>query len=439
MSKVHECDDLTLPLSSEKAKELFRKNGIILLLNPPKETEIGINCKSWVTTLNFMGFKMVPDGNHFIYYNIANKHGDSSSRKGFFVHITGNMIICKKWDSKNEDLYKKEVRMHFETDIGFSINLIISELNRTQKNKATMHHICMLKARQAKLKRELLDPKGCGGSSNHETFEVAKTGDSRVGFVGFPSVGKSTLLSNLSGVYSKVAEYEFTTLTTVPGVIRYKGAKIQLLDLPGIIEGANDGKGRGRQVISVARTCMLIFVVLDVTRPLEQKKIIERELEGFGIRLNKSVPPISFRKKEKGGINYKTMVDQSELDLETVTTLLAEYKICHADILLKGDCSLDDLIDIVEGNRTYIPCIYVLNKIDKISIQLDLVCQLPNCVPISSENKWNFDELLQTMWEKLGLVRIAFVWGNSVKHQPQKCGKEHVLCDEDVVQLVKKL
>jgi ribosome-interacting GTPase 1 len=45
-------------------------------------------------------------------------------------------------------------------------------------------------------------------------------------------------LTNLAGVYSEVAAYEFTTLTTVPGVIRYKGAKIQLLDLPGIIEGA---------------------------------------------------------------------------------------------------------------------------------------------------------------------------------------------------------
>lgn len=62
-------------------------------------------------------------------------------------------------------------------------------------------------------------------------FEVAKTGDARVGFVGFPSVGKSTLLSNLAGVYSEVAAYEFTTLTTVPGCIKYKGAKIQVTHL----------------------------------------------------------------------------------------------------------------------------------------------------------------------------------------------------------------
>lgn len=62
-------------------------------------------------------------------------------------------------------------------------------------------------------------------------FDVAKTGDARIGFVGFPSVGKSTLLSNLAGVYSEVAAYEFTTLTTVPGVIRYKGAKIQVSNI----------------------------------------------------------------------------------------------------------------------------------------------------------------------------------------------------------------
>ncbi|XP_045927386.1 developmentally-regulated GTP-binding protein 1-like [Micropterus dolomieu] len=138
---------------------------------------------------------------------------------------------------------------------------IENEMARTQRNKATAHHLGLLKARLAKLRRELITPKGGSGGATGEGFDVAKTGDARIGFVGFPSVGKSTLLSNLAGVYSEVAAYEFTTLTTVPGVIRYKGAKIQLLDLPGIIEGAKDGKGRGRQVIAVARTCNLILIV----------------------------------------------------------------------------------------------------------------------------------------------------------------------------------
>ena len=82
----------------------------------------------------------------------------------------------------------------------------------------------------------------------------------------------------------------------------------QLLDLPGIIEGAKDGKGRGRQVIAVARTCSLIFIVLDVLKPLQHKKLIEHELEGFGIRLNKTPPNIGFRKKDKGGLNLTLQV-----------------------------------------------------------------------------------------------------------------------------------
>lgn len=133
--------------------------------------------------------------------------------------------------------------------------------------------------------------------------------------------------------------------------------------MPGIIEGAKDGKGRGRQVIAVARTCGLTFIVLDVLKPLQHKKLIEHELEGFGLRLNKQPPNITFRKKDKGGINLNVMVPQSELDLDTVRTILSEYKIHNADITLKYDATSDDLIDVVEGNRIYMPCIYLLNKI----------------------------------------------------------------------------
>lgn len=283
---------------------------------------------------------------------------------------------------------------------------IEAEMARTQRNKATAGHLGLLKARLAKLRRELITPKGGGGASE-QGFEVSKTGDARVGFVGFPSVGKSTLLSNLAGVYSEVAAYEFTTLTTVPGCIKYKGAKIQLLDLPGIIEGAKDGKGRGRQVIAVARTCNLIFMVLDVLKPLTHKKLLEHELEGFGLRLNKQPPNISFRKKDKGGVNLNATVAQSELDLDTVKSILSEYKIHNADITLKYDATTDDLIDVIEGNRIYIPCIYLLNKIDQISIEeLDVIYKIPHCVPISAHHHWNFDDLLEMMWKYLRLVRI---------------------------------
>lgn len=94
----------------------------------------------------------------------------------------------------------------------------------------------------------------------------------------------------------------------------YNGAKIQILDLPGIIQGAKDGKGRGRQVIAVSKTCNLIFIVLDVNKPLVDKKVIENELEGFGIRINKQPPNIVFKKKDKGGIAITSTVPLTHID-----------------------------------------------------------------------------------------------------------------------------
>lgn len=106
---------------------------------------------------------------------------------------------------------------------------------------------------------------------------------------------QSTLLSTLTKTESEAASYEFTTLTCIPGVIDYNGANIQLLDLPGIIEGAAQGKGRGRQVIAVARTADLVLMMLDATKQDVQRQLLEKELESVGIRLNKQKPNIYFK------------------------------------------------------------------------------------------------------------------------------------------------
>ena len=116
----------------------------------------------------------------------------------------------------------------------------------------------------------------------------------------------------------------------------------------------------------MARTASLIFIVLDILKPLQHKRLIEKELEGFGIRLNQQPPNIYFKKKEKGGINLQFLVPQSELDLDLVKTILSEYRIHNADIIVRHDATSDEFIDIVEGNRSYIPCIYLLNKIDQV-------------------------------------------------------------------------
>lgn len=362
------------------------------------------------------------------------------------------------------------------------ITAIEDEMARTQKNKATSFHLGQLKAKVAKLKRELVaESTGGGGGGGGAGFDVSRTGVATIGFVGFPSVGKSTLLSKLTGTHSESAAYEFTTLTTVPGVIKYKGAKIQMLDLPGIIEGAKEGKGRGKQVIAVARSVNLLFIVLDVNKPLQHKQVIEHELEGVGIRINKEPPNIIIQKKERGGINISTTSPLTHLSDDEVKAVMAEYRINSANISFRCDANVDDLIDAIEiKNRRYVPAIYILNKIDSFSIEeLDLLYKIPNAMPVSSSKDWNLDDLLELMWEKLNLVRVytkpkgqlpdfdepvvlksnrctvedfcnaihkslvadfknALVFGRSVKHQPQVVGLNHVLDDEDVITILKR-
>jgi hypothetical protein len=204
-------------------------------------------------------------------------------------------------------------------------------------------------------------------------------------------------MSKLTGTHSEVSEIDFTTLTTVPGTVKVHGAPIQILDLPGIIEGANDGRGRGRQVIAgmifVAldascrlkptcsrshlqsyRECLRYhpiplvlsctnyaqFIVLDVLKPLGDKKIIETELEGFGIRLNKRPPAILVRKKERGGVAITNTVPLTKIDHDEIKAVLSEYKISNADVAIREpNATADDLVDVIEGNRVYIPALYV--------------------------------------------------------------------------------
>ena len=106
------------------------------------------------------------------------------------------------------------------------------------------------------------------------------------------------------------------------------------------------------QWISVARTCNLIFIVLDVLKPLGDKKIIEGELEGFGIRLNKRPPNITVRKKDKGGIAITNTVPLTNIDQDEIKAILSEYKLSNCDVAIReANATADDLVDVIEGNR----------------------------------------------------------------------------------------
>ena len=349
---------------------------------------------------------------------------------------------------------------------------IEEEMSRTQKNKATEHHLGLLKAKIAKLRKEMLSSKKAGGGSAGG-FDVKKSGDSTVVLIGLPSTGKSTLQNLLTGTKSETASYQFTTLTCIPGVMHYKGAKIQVLDLPGIIEGASSGAGKGKEILSVARSADLVLFITDVYKP--DRELLVRELENFGIRVDCKAPRVDYKKKTRGGLTINTTVKQTKMNIRTIKSIFAEYNLHNADVVIHEDITVDRLIDALIGNRIYTNSLTVLNKIDLVTPEYFKQIK-HKFIPISADSGEGTNELKEIIFEKLDLMRIytkprgeeadmtepmmlrnksrlsdacrylhrdlltdfryAFVWGPSAKHPGQKIGKRHILKDGDIIQII---
>ncbi len=349
------------------------------------------------------------------------------------------------------------------------------ELSTTKYNKKTQHHIGLIKAKIARLKEKEISRSKSG--PKQEGYSVRKTGDGTVILVGFPSVGKSTLLNALTDAKSEIGHYDFTTLTVVPGLMKYNHAKIQILDVPGVVRGAASGRGRGKEVLSVMRSADLAVVIVDVFHP-GHCKVLLKEIYDSGLRLNKKRPIVKITKTFKGGITVGSTVKLKTLKKQTIKDVMKEFKIVNADIIIREKINIDQLIDVIEDNKIYIPAITVVSKIDMASEkQLKKVKKLikPDIL-ISAEENININELKKLIFDKLKIIRVyckqvrkkadlkvplilfkgatlndmclklhrdfadkfkfARLWGKSAKFPGQKIVKlKHVLKDKDIVEL----
>ena len=355
------------------------------------------------------------------------------------------------------------------------------EIAETPYNKSTEQHIGRLKAKLAEKKEKLERQQSSSGGG--PGYAVEKTGDATVALVGFPSVGKSTLLNALTNADSETGAYEFTTLDVNPGMLKYRGANIQLLDVPGLISGAASGRGDGQEVLSVIRTADLVVFMLSVFE-IQQYDRLREELRKNKIRLDTEPPRVSVRKKAKDGISVTASVDL-DLDEETVKGVLRERGFVNADVTIGEQVDIDRLLDGVLDNRVYLPSIVTVNKVDLIERDyLDTVhaelrerdIDPEEAVFISAEQEKGLDALKECVWEQLGLIRIymdkpgrgvdeeeplvlregatvddachklggsfeerfrfARVTGPSAKHDEQQVGRDHELADEDVLRIV---
>jgi len=246
------------------------------------------------------------------------------------------------------------------------------------------------------------------GGAHGYGYGLKKAGDATILMVGFPSVGKSTLLNSITNANSKVAAYDFTTLDVVPGVLEYNSAHIQVLDLPGLIEGASSGAGRGKEVLSVARIADLVLLVTSAPKAEKELEIIKKELYNANFRIDTSPPDIKISKKSIGGISIGSTVRLKKISESEIKSILEEFKILSADVLLREDPDVDRFIDSLKTNRIYAPSLTVITKADLIDSKRsnELKKSFSNFALISAESKTGLEELKAKIWEKLGLLRV---------------------------------
>lgn len=367
---------------------------------------------------------------------------------------------------------KKETKKESTDD---RIVALEKEISTTKYNKRTQFSIGLLKAKLAKLKEKSAN-RG-KGQKKGEGFSVRKSGDATVVLLGFPSVGKSTLLNSLTNATSITAGYAFTTLTCIPGTLDYRGAKIQILDVPGIVEGAANGSGRGKEVLQTIRNADLVVILLDIFNPEQYPKIM-KEVREVGVRLNQRKPDVKIKKTLKGGIDVGTTIKLTNLNKETIEKMLKELGFVNATAVLREDIDADQLIDIVENNKVYIPAVTVVNKIDLATEEqiFTFTKNIPVDAEISAQKKHHIDQLKELIFERLSFIRIYLkeirkkadteeplimqspctlkdlceklhrdfitkfkftrIWGSSVKFDGQKIVKlNHEINDEDIIEL----
>ncbi len=177
------------------------------------------------------------------------------------------------------------------------------------------------------------------------------------------------------------------------------------MDIPGLIEGAKEGKGRGREVLSVARAADLLLVMTDIKR-VDAFAGMVKELLGAGIRINEERPKVIIEKKTSGGLDVFSNI-KLKLYKETIKDIAREYGIKSGSITLQENVSLDRLFDAFSENRVYVPVIFVINKVDEepnYREQID-----GDFVGISAGKGEGIDELIKEIWKALKFVTVYLV------------------------------
>jgi len=239
---------------------------------------------------------------------------------------------------------------------------------------------------------------------HRDSIAVRREGAAQIALVGPPNSGKSSLLQALSNVQIKTGDYAFTTTRPVPALTRIRGVLVQLIEIPGLIEGASEGRGGGRALLGVLRDADAMVLCHDASAPLNALASIRAELAAAGIELPALLAATKADEASPGAI-------------ERLRAALPEPELVAVSIL--DEASLDVFRDAV----------WRLTGLVRIFLRDE--------EPVALHPPATVLDVAHTIHHELAeSCRGARVWGPSARFEGQRVGRDHVLADGDTVEIV---
>lgn len=393
--------------------------------------------------------------------------------KGSIMPINLNREAQVEWDKYLEASSIDDQIFHLERFLGVCV-----------KHKGVEKHLAMAKTKLKKLKArkdKLTQTKKGSG----EKWLVPKGEDAQIAIIGNVNSGKSSVLNELAhSEAAKVGAYPFTTVKPEVGSTTANGARLQLVELPAVVEGSVKGEMSGKLVLAGIRNADCVLITIDLSRdPVGQLQLILEELNKGKIRLNVMKPPVSIEKVGSGNIQvFNDHFFEGE-GKDAVIEVLRGNGYLNAIVRFYAPISVNQFLDGLDKTISYLPAVIVATKgdVEGSKHNYEKLLSFLNesnldfqVIPTSVSQKEGFEGLEETIFSQLGKIRVftrntkgdiaerpiilrkgstvenaievlskkmlkffrfTRIWGRSAKFDGEKVGLDRVLQDGDVIQV----
>jgi small GTP-binding protein len=244
---------------------------------------------------------------------------------------------------------------------------------------------------------------------HRDSIAVRREGAAQIALVGPPNVGKSSILQALSEIQIKTGDYPFTTLRPIPALTRIGGVLVQLVEIPGLIEGANDDRGGGRALLGVLRSVDAIVYCTRADADPDELRPVRAEVELAGI--------------EKPAFLAATRADEASADaIERLRAAFPDFEVIPVSVI--DEASLEAFRDAV----------WRLTGL--IRVRLRRMGET-DPEPLALDPKATVEDVADWVHHDLATSFIgARVWGPSARFDGQRVGRDHPVQDGDVVEIL---